>query len=434
MKNKIILLIVLIWAFVFRLVISPKVFNGDLIAQASWGDYVANAGPKNLYYYNVWTFSWPNHPPLTSLYYGFCFNVFRHFSLNLHHSVLILNNFGMFEGNYFRFVDSFDRLVSPEVPYPLGYMLSLKLFPVLADILIGLIVYLLAVKNKRNGFKYLLAYLLLPFSWYISALWGQTDQLAFLFVLVSFLILVKYPFWSILLLFIGGSLKPTSIFLVPLFLFVLYKSRPKYIYVFMGVLVTIIFCYLIFNSFTSEGVFKFTFERLLPRLFDKPLRLTTNAFNFWHIFVLHNNISSDINILFLSGKNWGLLILAFINLFTFRVLYKVDLKSIIFSLFVVSFGSWLFATEMLDRYVFAGVVSGLLLSVYYPKIFKHWLILCFIFSLNLFRGWWYPNQLFLLKNLLEWNNYSIGLFFSLANTILYFKIILIIVNEKNNLN
>ncbi|MDO8609854.1 MAG: hypothetical protein Q7R95_04855 [bacterium] len=422
----------LLAAFVFRLAMTPKIYNGDLLSQADWGEYVAYRGPLNLYAHNVWVFYWPNHPPLTNLYYGFCFDVFKQISLRLHQSVLVFNKIGLNYGLYFDFVKSFDLRVSPGVPFSLGYMLCLKLFPVIADILIGLIIYLLAVKNNKNGYKYLLLYLLLPFSWYISALWGQTDQLAFLFVFVAFLLVLKHPFWSIILFFVGGSIKPTSVFLIPLYLFILYRTKPKFIYIFFGLLICFLLNYFIFIAFTDEGYIKFTFERLLPRLFDKPLRLTTNSFNFWHIFVLQKNVASDVNIFIFSGKVWAMILLTALNIFTFVKIKLNNIKSIVFGMFVISFGSWLFATEMLDRYAFAGIASGLVLSIYYPKILKYWLMLSFIFWLNLFRGWWYPSQLHLLQELLEWKNYSAGLILGLINIMIYFKIVWVIINDKND--
>jgi hypothetical protein len=431
-KSNYLLLLILFFAFIFRLALAPKVYNGDLLSQADWGEYVAYKGPMNLYSHNVWVFYWPNHPPLTSLYYGFCFDVFKEISLRLHQSVLLLNKINITTGSYIDFVYSFDLRVSPGVPFSFGYMMSLKLFPILTDIFIAFIIFKLAIINKQNGYKYTIAYLFLPFSWYLSSLWGQTDQLAFLFVFGAFLMLLKYPFWSIILFFIGGSLKPTSIFFVPLYLFILYRLKPKYLFVFLGILFCFILNYFIFTLFTNEGFTKFTFERLLPRLFDKPSRLTTNSFNFWHMFVLQNSVSSNIVVFAFSGKVWSLILLSILNIFTFLKFKTVNFKSIAFALFIVSFGSWFFATEMLDRYAFAGIVSGLILSIYYPRILKYWFILSCIYWINLYRGWWYPNQLFLLKKVLEWNNYYIGFLLSLTNLLVFIRIVWIAVNYKND--
>jgi len=429
-KSKIILVLILSIAFVFRLVLAPKIFNGDLLSQADWGEYVAYRGPMNLYSQNVWVFYWPNHPPLTNIYYGFCFDVFKELSLRLHQSVLLFKKIHIYSRPYFDFVSSFDLRVSPGVPFSLGYMLSLKLFPILADIVFGLVIFILAINNKQNAYKYVLAYLFLPFSWYLSSLWGQTDQLAFLFVFIAFLLVLKYPFWSIILFFVGGSLKPTSIFLVPLYLFILYKSKPKYLFVFWGILFCLILNYFIFTSFTDEGFPKFTFERLLPRLFDKPSRLTTNSFNFWHMFVLQRNVASNTVVFIFSGKVWSLILLSILNIFAFLKFKMLNFKSIAFALFTVSFGSWFFATEMLDRYAFAGIVSGLALTIYYPKLFKYWILISFIFWINLFRGWWYPGQLHLLQNLLEWNNYSIGFLLSLTNFLVYIRMVWLVAREN----
>jgi len=428
MKNNFWLVIILVFAFIFRLILLPVTYHVDILSQANWGDYVANHGPNNLYTHGVWIFSWPNHPPLTSLYYGFCFDVFRQLSLRLHQSVLLLNKFGLNHGYYFVFVDAFDRLVSPEVPFSLGFVLCLKLFPIIADILIGLFIYYLA---KNSKLILVLLYLFLPFSWYISSLWGQTDQMSYLFVIVAFLVILKYPFWSIILFFIGGSLKPTSIFLIPLYLFILYKSKPKYGYVLMGIIACVIANYFIFKLFSNTLYFKFIFENLVPRLMDRPPRLTTNSFNFWHIITINNNVSSDLLILYIKGKYWGLLFFMILNVFNFLRLIKLDIKYILSSLFIVGFGSWLFLTEMLERYAFAGVVSGLILLIYYPKLFKYWLVLAGIFCLNLYNGWWFPTQLKFIQYMLEWNSGVITSGLAIINVLVYLFIIRYIIKADN---
>jgi len=416
-------LLIIIVAFLFRLWLLPLVFHADILSQAGWGNYVADKGPLDLYSYNVWIFSWPNHPPLTSLYYGWCFDLFREISLRLHQSIFVLNRFGLNEGIYFQFVDSFDNLVSPEIPFPLGFMLSLKLVPVISDMVIGFIIYALTVLVKGGGVRYLLVYLFLPFSWYVSALWGQTDQLGFVFVLISFLFILRLPLLSIVLLFIGISIKPTSIFLVPCYLYTLYRVKPKHLSVFVGIIICVVVNYLIFSVFTDENIFKFTFERLMPRILDRPSRLTTNSYNFWHIFTLDKGWSNQIQFLLIPAYWWGLLVYVCLNCLAFWRLRKVNLESIITSLFVVAFGSWMFLTDMLDRYAFAGIVSGLILTIYRPKLFKYWLILAIVYCLNLFRGWWYPSQLYLLKEILIIRDFQAGLYLSLINTMVYLRML-----------
>jgi len=420
---------IIIVALFFRFLLAPITFHQDLLSQAGWGQYIAQTGSNGFYSHNIWIFSWPNHPPLASLYYGYCYKIYLQLSLRLHQSILFLNKTGFSGGNYYNFVDSFDKLVSPEKPYSLGFLISLKIIPITFDILIGLLIFYLTKINKKNSFKYLLIYLFSPFSWYLSSLWGQTDQMSFLLTIVSFLLLTKEPVISIVLFFLGASIKPTSLFLAPLFLFILIKTQVSFKKILLGVIICVALNVLIFRFFTDVNLIKFTFNTLLPRIFDRPPRLTTNAYNFWHIFTLDRGWSNKTTFLFLPAIVWSIFLYIFINILSFKFLKQINLKSIIISVFVVSFGSWLFLTDMLDRYSFTGIVSGLILSIYHPKLLKYWLVLSLIYWLNLFRGWWFPESFVGLKYLLTTNNYIAGLFLSLGNVLIYFKMVYILSSE-----
>jgi Gpi18-like mannosyltransferase len=425
-----IFILIIISALFFRLVLAPVTFHQDLLSQANWGQYISQNGSKDFYSYNVWTFSWPNHPPLASLYYGFCYKVYLQLSSWLNHSVLILDRLGFSRGTYANFIESLDHLVSAEKPYNSGYFLSLKIFPIVFDILIGISIFFLAKFYKKKPYKYLLIYLFSPFTWYVSSLWGQTDQLSFYFAFVAFLLLIKTPVVAIILFFLAVSVKPTSLFLAPLFLFILVKAKVSIKKIVLGIIVCFVLNLLIFKSFTDANLFDFTRNILLPRIFDRPPRLTTNSYNFWHIFTLDKGLSNKTKFLFVPAIVWGGVFYFLINKIAFKVLKKINYQSVITAIFIVSFGSWLFLTDMLDRYSFAGLVSGLALLIFYPKLLRYWLGLSVICWLNLFRGWWFPSFLSPLKYLLTTNNYIAGLFLSLGNVLIYFSMLRVLLMEN----
>ncbi len=429
MKN-VYFIIVIIAAFLFRFFLSPITFHQDMLSQAGWGEYISQTGSKGFYSHNIWVFSWPNHPPLTSLYYGFCYKLYLQISLRLHQSILIFNKIGLNEGKYHIFVMSFNRIASPENPYPLGFLISLKIFPIIFDVLLGLLIYYFAIINHKNSIKYLLIYLVSPFSWYLSSLWGQTDQIACFLTIVSFLLLTNNPIISILLFFLGASIKPTSVFLAPLFLFILIKNKVSIKKIIFGVFISVGLNILIFKAFTDVNLIKFTTDILLPRIFDRPPRLTTNAYNFWHIFALDRGWPDQKTFLFLPANIWSGLFYIIINILAFGMIKVKNIKSIIAAIFTISFGSWLFLTNMLDRYSFIGIISGLILSVYYPKILKYWFMLSIIYWINLFRGWWFPEFLSPLKYLLTTRNYIAGFFLSVGNVFAYIKIIQILLEKS----
>jgi Gpi18-like mannosyltransferase len=423
---------VLIFCFVtlFKFSLIPITFHKDLLSQAAWGEYIYYSGSKGFYSHDIWTFSWPNHPPLTNLYYGYSYKLYRQISLRLHQSLLKINKSELKMPKYIRFVNSFDELASPEEPFPLGFLFSLKIFPIIFDLLIAILIFILAKNYCKKPFLYLLIYLISPFSWYISSLWGQSDQISSFLTIVSFILLSSKPIISILLFYLGISIKPTSIFLLPLFLFILFKNKIDFKKILIGGSICLLINFFIFKSFTESNLYDFIVNTLLPRLFDRPPRLTTNAYNFWHIFALDKGLSDQTKFLFVPASIWSWLFFIIINFLSFKIIKIKKIKSVIAAIFTVSFGSWLFLTNMLDRYSFLGILSALILSIYYPKIFKYWFFLSVIYWLNLFRSWWFPEFLSPLRNLLTAHNYIAGLFLSIGNTLIYFKIIQILLGKN----
>ncbi len=422
--------VILLVAILFRLFLCPLNFHPDILSQANWGQNIFEKGAKNFYSRNEWIFSWPNHPPLTSLYYGFCYKIFLQISAHLYHLALILNKLGITQSIILDKIYSFDKLASANMPFPIGYLLCLKIFPIFFDILIGLLFFYIAKKNYKNGYKFLWIYLFSPFSWYISSLWGQTDQMSFYFNILAFLLMLKNPTASILMFFISFSIKPTSIFLLPLFIYILLKNRTSKIDILHGFLISCGLGIYILTRFTDKNLVDFSLNTLIPRIFDRPPRLTTNAYNFWHMFSLDKGLSNLTKFFYIPAIIWGFFAFILINLVSFKIIEKNSPKSIVKAFFIVSFGSWLFLTDMLDRYSFAGIVSGLLLVVMYPNLFWHWLTLSTIYWLNLFRGWWYPNFLSPVKNILVSNNFIAGLFLSFGNTFVYLLILRFLLTKK----
>jgi len=271
--KKFIPVIILCLAIIFRFLLAPTTFHSDLLSQAGWGEYISQTGSKGFYSHNIWSFSWPNHPPLTSLYYGFCYRIYLQISLRFHQSLFLFNRIGLSSVRYTKFVNSLNSIVSPEIPFPLGFLLSLKIFPIIFDLLIGLLIYYLAKINHSNPIKFLLIYLISPFSWYLSSLWGQTDQIAGFLTIVSFLLLTNNPIISILLFFLGASIKPTSVFLAPLFLFILIKNKVSLKKIIIGVIISLGLNIMIFRPFSDLNLYKFTTDILLPRMFDRPPKI-----------------------------------------------------------------------------------------------------------------------------------------------------------------
>jgi len=328
---------------------------------------------------------------------------------------------------WFDFVIWFDNPLSTEIWFPYGFLISIKSIPILADIVIAAIIYWISKRQKKNPLFWSGVYLFSPFTWYLSSLWGQYGQVAYLFALAAFLLTFSLPTLSPLLMAVSISLKPTTLILTPLLLWIYLKRKPKKEVFILGSLLAVVFVFFTIQPFIVNNPLLFIKEVLIPKILLKAeFRVSTNAYNFWHIFTLDKALSHNTKFLWLPAKVWGYLAFTIINIKSFILLKKLNFKNMFNALFIVSAGSWLFLTNMNERYFFLGVASGLFASLYKPKLFKYWIIMSLIYWLNLYRQWWFPEFLSPLKNALSAKGGFVGMVISAVNVYLYLKMTSII--------
>jgi len=191
---------------VMRVALTFTKAHDDLTIQIEWGKWMYDQNSvRGLYNNNIWGGLWPNHPPLISWLYFEAYKI---------HSLLMwyMSSLGNFIALhrlaptkflwFFNFIKWFGGTKLKNTVYPFGVVVVLKQIMVMADFCIAWIIYKICKKNKVNWKKYVLAYLLLPFSWFLSAVWGQSNQLSFLFLIVSFILLTtiySLPFVNVIL-------------------------------------------------------------------------------------------------------------------------------------------------------------------------------------------------------------------------------------------
>ncbi|HOZ81224.1 MAG TPA: hypothetical protein PK370_03330 [Candidatus Woesebacteria bacterium] len=422
------LLIVLLVAFVFRLALIPFITNGDLLTQAEWGKFLYRNDTHLLYSHNQWLGEWPNHPPLISWFYKFVFQVHSFFQLVFTSlgNFIALNRLAPTKFIwFFDFTKWYGTTLFPVTNIEQGVTATIKFFIILSDLLIASLIYLVCRQAKVNWPKYVLAYLFLPFSWYLSSWWGQSDPMAYVFLISGFILLnTKYLFMAPVLMAISVNLKPTGLILLPLFLWVFIKQKRQLTHFILGSLAGIFLTLFVFSQFTNHPLLKFLISELPHRLFESKQPFTVvSSFNFWFIFHAKDLVSDQTPYLFISAKYWGYLIFAIISLISFLVVRRQKLDTIFLSIFISGFGGWLFLTNMYERYVFAGLISLLFYSIYHRQYFKYFIILSLIFWCNLYHGWWQPSQLEFLKNVFLWSNRLIPKILSFVNLVIYLKII-----------
>src|SRR3972149_713728 len=72
MKNKnLLLILIFISAFLFRLWVADKGWHVDMWSNAAWGEWVYEHSPAKFYGNSIWTYSWPTQPPLVNTVYAY---------------------------------------------------------------------------------------------------------------------------------------------------------------------------------------------------------------------------------------------------------------------------------------------------------------------------------------------------------------------------
>lgn len=389
---------------------------------------------------NIWIYAWPTQPPLVNLLYGFDNWLY----INLLETFRLIGNmivrYHLAPGHmiwWFEFTKWFDTAkVSSESVFSTGYLVSIKLLPIFSDLGIAGIIYWISRRVVKSYSSYTdshltplifpAVYLLSPFTWYLSSLWGQYDGVAFLPLLIAFLLESKRKLGAFTPFLIATSIaiKPTGLLLLPLFIFIYFRNKHKiYEIVSAGILISVLF-WATTKVFTEQDVIHYSSNVLYGKIFLKAAsRLSANAFNFWRIIQSSGVQTQDAIVLFLPAYFWSIFAYLFLNTIAFTAAKKISTQTILRSVFIVSAGSWLFMTNMLDRYFFAGVVSGLIVCIYDIKLLKYWFFLSLIFALNLFNQWWFPESFTYLKTILLWQNTLSTKILAVVNIFIFWKML-----------
>ncbi len=416
-KKSLLLICVVLVGILFRLGITDKAWHVDMWSNASWGEWIHNYGAQNFYYNSIWTYSWPTQPPLINSIYAW--NKDLHIEILgrlawLNHQtnkvfpITILNNFVEWYG-YGR--------VNIEIPFQIGYLITMKFLPILADALIALLLYQFSKK-----IVYAVAYLVSPFSWYVSALWGQYDGVGFACILTGLYLLYKQKFTLLVpaLVVSGILIKPTALILAPfLGYYYLLRSNLSPARIISGSLIGFAVFWVTTQPYTHKNPVEFAIYDLKRIVFEKSEpRITTNAFNFWRIITGDKPENQSKEYLGITAGVWGQVVFVLI---TGLGIVWVDIKKeerwrLIEGAFIVSMASFVFGTGMLDRYAFAGVTLGLLVTVRHPRTWPLWILSAAVFWTNLYNQWWIPESWSWLQSFLLANNGMATRFLSLINT------------------
>lgn len=355
-KRLITIFLLLFAGFVVRLYLSRYGNDsGDILAFAKWGERFWELDRKDFYYERDWYYTYPTYHPISNFLFGFLnwLNQNRYILAEIHNKTrLIPSSFIIFFGE-----------IDPGNPfmYNKGYFMLLKLPTILADLGVSLIVYKIILEITKNSKKALLGfifYLFNPLTIFLSSIWGQTESLLALFGLLGFYFLVKKKIYlAIPLMFISMYIKPTWIVFAPLLLMITYFSKSKMKHLLLGALLSLILFLIFTLPFSGNNIFGFTTDILMRNMIptSKGASLTSvSAFNLYTIFTTIDKTSATEKVL-LSYETWGYLFYIILNVIIFAYLRKgkLNLEKMIFGVFFIGLGSFLFMTNMLERYFFA---------------------------------------------------------------------------------
>jgi len=240
---------------------------------------------------------------------------------------------------------------------------AIKSITILTDIVNTVLVYRVMQLKYATGLKPVLAsalFWILPTVMMNSSLWGQTDSLYTLFLLVClYYLLTDRPFWGVCAFGVAITVKAQAVFIAPLLAILFFKKRIAWQYFLMVPLIYILLdmpAFLlgrpllgIFTIYTSQAA---TFQDLS--------RHAPNLYIFMNSFPYNLGVALGLTIAVVAIGSW----------IGFSVHSKLELNpDIILFISLVSVALTPFLLpKMLDRYFYPADILALIAAFYLPEL------------------------------------------------------------------
>ena len=278
----------------------------------------------------------------------------------------------------------------------LGWYYLNKLPAIIADVGIAYVLYKIVayLRNKRLGILAAGLFMFLPPFWYSSAIWGQTDSLFILPMLLSIYFLIKGNHYGAIILYgISIFTKPTALFIAPVFLLWWLKGR-SFKEILNSITILVVGMLLLYLPFHPNNTLSWVFQFYNLSLKGELFYINANAFNLWGLLYGFKEVSYKIQILQIPLYVWGyaLYIMSLV-----LVVYKIISAKIInnnlwlLALTTSSFGAFMFLPAMHERYFYPTIVLFVILVMLYKELGRIFWPVIFIYFVNLYHLWWYPN-------------------------------------------
>lgn len=422
------------WIFVgaifIRLALIPFGNHVDMLSHAGWGQKLFFEGPKQFYYNTHWVYSWPTQPPIFVLLLGALYQVYYWGLSALNFINQLIPPFPSW------WVTWYEISLYKETPFPTAYLWWMKVPAILSDLALGILIYLLGLKfNKKAATFATSIFLLVPFSWYISALWGQIESLLTIFGGLAFIMLDRRFFvLASLLLFISVYTKPLFVIFLPFFIFVYFLKRPSVLSIILSAAFVLAAFLVTTMPFTDQNPFIFIAKLIPEKILNKgEPKLTLAAWNFWNLVFGQDPKNQMTGFLGMPAFYFGTVLFSvFYCLAGWIYVKKRDFLTMMAGLFIIMAAGFLFMTNMLDRYLFPAFFFLLLAAVQKPQILPAAFLFTLFYFFNLFGSWWYPQAFFAFYgDFIKWNDWFVTRIFSFLTLFLFFQIVFRLVFDKS---
>lgn len=405
--KKVILLI--IFAFILRLGISLLAEHGDVINYYYWAKDIFFHGLSGFYEREIPNAMRPTYPPVTSyLFFGaaalheLLWKIFWFINIKV----------PSFPSNFIFWWESVR-----------GWYFINKLPAILADSGIIYLLYLFGkkLKNEKIGFWAAAVFAFNPVIFYNSSLWGQTDSIYALFMLLGFylLFLQKSVHLSIISYTLSLLTKPNPVFALPVFLFYwLKKVNLRKILISLLVLVSLVL--ILYYPFHTQGTVPWVIDFYRRSLGGELNYLVANSFNLWSLFFGFDNRPDTVKFLGLPAYFVAYALFIIFLIWIIAFLYKNKSKKALTALFagaLLSFAAFLFLPRMHERYFYPVLVLLIPVVAMNKRLRNIYFALSFIHLVNLFHFWWVPRINFLIN---FFSNIYVEKIFILANFACFF--------------
>jgi len=382
-------------------------WHPDLNNHIDWGIRFLDLGPQKFYENIFWGVSWPNQPLGTMLLFALM-ALTKNVAFNF---IEFLNQtFPFFPSFIIPFIESNIQVWSVKLPF------------ILADLGLGFFIYKIVNEFKPKAAIFASAlFLFNPVLIYNSTIWGQTDSLINLLAISGIYLIFKRKYLFGIFLFLSCFLfKLSLIIYIPIFILLLVKKIKDWKKFILPIVLFFVFIYILAIPFAFgdknpiQWLYYMYTNRILVR---QGSMLNGNAFNLWFLlFGIDFSKSEFIKFGSLTYQTWSRILLIFYLIpvcFKF-IKSKLTLTSLFTSLLLTAFGTFIFLTNMHERYLYP-IFPVLTVLIFLPNpkfTLKSLIILSIIHFINLYNLWFYP-LITPIKNILIFSNFAICRVFSL---------------------